>query len=61
MFGVAQRAHHALVVGDAVAVEDGDDHRAGLGFAVELAERGERRLQTRDADGEAGRRHRLAA
>ena len=30
------------------------------GFVAELAERGERRLQARDADGEAGRRHRLA-
>ena len=50
-----------LVVGDAVAVEDGDDDRAGLGLLSELAERGERRLQARHADGEAGRRHRLAA
>ena len=59
--GVAQRRDHALVVGDAVAVEHGDDHRAGLGLGVELAERGQRRLQPRHADGEAGRRHRLAA
>ncbi len=52
---------HFLVVGDAVAVEHRDHHRAGRGLAVELAEHGQRRLQARDADGEAGRRHRLAA
>ncbi len=61
MFAVAQGRHHALIVGDAVAVEDGDDHRAGFRFFAELAERGEGCLQARDADGEAGRRHRLAA
>src|SRR5665647_621911 len=59
--GGAERRYHALVVGDAVAVEYGDDDRAGARFAVELAERGQRRLQTRDADREAGGRHRLAA
>src|SRR6185437_10065387 len=49
----------ALIVGDALAVENRHDHRAGLRLAVELAERGERRLQARDADGKSGCRHRL--
>ena len=50
-----------LVVGDAVAVEHRDDSTGpGAGLVAELAERGQRRLQARDADGEAGRRHRLA-
>ena len=57
--GVAQLRDELLVAGD-VAAEDGDDDGAGLPFAAELAERAERRLQPRDADGEAGRRHRLA-
>ena len=52
---------HALVVGDAIAVEHGDDHRAAAGLGVELADERERRLQARDADGESRRRHRLAA
>ena len=59
--GVAQRRDHALVVGDAVAVEHRDHDRTGRGLGVELADQRERRLQARDADGEAGRRHRLAA
>jgi hypothetical protein len=57
--GGAQGRDHALIIGDAVAVEYGDDNRAGLAFFAELAEHRERRLQPRDADREAGRRHRL--
>ena len=58
--GVAKRRRQLLEVGDALAVEHGDEHRAGSRLFAELAERGERRLQARDADGKAGRRHRLA-
>ena len=36
--GFAQRRHHVLVVGDAVAVEHRDHHRAGRRLVVELAE-----------------------
>ncbi len=39
---VAQRLHHALIVGDAVLIEHGDDHGAGRGFGIELAEMLER-------------------
>ena len=60
-FCVAQHRHHFLIFGHALAVEYGDDHRAGCGLVVELAEQRERGLQARDADGETGRRHRLAA
>ena len=60
--GVAQRRDHLLVVGDAVAIEHGDDHRAGCGLCRRACRAGvQRRLQARHADGEAGRRHRLAA
>ena len=45
--GVAQPLHHALIVGDAVLVEHGDDHRAGLGL---------RRRSCRDACSAASRR-----
>ena len=41
--------------------EHRDHDRARRGLAVELADQRERRLQPRDADGESGRRHRLAA
>ena len=34
----AQLRDHVLIVGEAILVEHGDDHRAGLGFAVALAE-----------------------
>ncbi len=50
-----------LIVGDAVAVEHRDQHRAGRRLVIELADQGQRGLQPRHADGEAGRRHRLAA
>ena len=53
--------HHRLIVGDAVAVEDRDDDGTGLRLGVELADQRQRGLQARDSDGEAGRRHRLAA
>ena len=52
MFCVAQRRDHLLVVGDAVAVEHGDDHGAELRPGVELAEHGQRGLQPRHADRE---------
>ena len=58
---VAQRLHHLLVVGDAVLIEHGDDHGAGRGFRIELAEMLERGHEPRHADGESGGRHRLAA
>ena len=61
MFGVAQLRDHLLIIGDAVAVEHGDHHRAEFRRGVELAEHGERGLQPRHADRETGRRHRLAA
>src|SRR5262249_2466824 len=56
----AQRRHHALIVGDAIPVEYGDNHRAGRGLFADLAEMGECGLQARDADGKSGRRDRLA-
>src|SRR5262249_37335091 len=59
--GAAQARHHALVVGEAILVEDGDDHRAARGLGVELADQRKRSLQARYANGEARRRHRLAA
>src|SRR5712692_644474 len=59
--GVAQRRDHFLVVGDALLVEDGDDHGAKFGFGADLAEVLEGGEKARDADGESGRRHRLAA
>ena len=58
---VAQRLHHALIVGDAVLIEHGDDHGTGRGFRLELAEMLERGHEPRHADGESGGRHRLAA
>ena len=61
MFGVAKRRHHFLIVGEAVAIEHGDDHGAEFGRAIELAEHGQRGLQPRHADRKPGRRHRLAA
>ena len=61
MSAVAQRRDHALIVGDALAVEDRDDDRAGLRSAVELAEMHQRGRKPRHADGESGRGHRLAA
>ena len=59
--GVAQGRDHLLVVGDAVAVEHGDDDGTEFRRGVELAEHRERGLQPRHADGKTGRRHRLAA
>src|SRR5207245_912076 len=59
--GVAQGRDHLLVIGDALAVEHRDDDRAGLGLALDLAEVLQRRHQSRHADGESRRRHRLAA
>src|SRR5690348_2991100 len=57
---VAQARNHLLVIGD-VAAEHRDHDGAVVLAAVELAQHRERRLQARHADGEAGRRHRLAA
>ena len=59
--GRAQLADHVLVFGEAVLVEHGDDDRAGLGLAVELAEMLQRCGEPRHADGKSGGRHRLAA
>src|SRR5436305_9819655 len=59
--GVAQRLHHALIIGDAIAVEHGDHHRPRLRLAVELAKMGKRRLQARYPDGESGGRDVLTA
>ena len=59
--GRSQRRGHALIVGDAVLVEYGDDHRPGLRLGLDLAEMGEGGLEPRYADGEAGRGHRLSA
>src|SRR5207245_3737403 len=59
--GVAQLLHHALIVGDAVLLEHGDHYWPGRRLALDLADELERREQTRHADGESGRRHRLAA
>src|SRR3981189_2439704 len=58
--GVAQGRDHLLVIGDAIAVEHGDDDGTEFRRGVELAEHGERGLQPRHADGKAGRRYRLA-
>src|SRR3984885_915250 len=57
----AQRRHHALIVGDAILVEDSDDDRAALGLGFNLANLFQRRGQARHADGKSRRRHRLAA
>src|SRR5262249_59292273 len=57
----AQRRHHALIIGDAVAIEHCDHDRACCCLLAELAERGERGLQARHADRKTGCRHRLAA
>src|ERR1700737_2646817 len=57
--GVAQGRDHLLIIGDAIAVEQGDDDGAEIRRGVELAEHGERGLQPRHADGEARGRHRL--
>ena len=55
--GRAQRLRHLLVVGEAVLLHDEhDDGAVGDGGLV-LVERGQRRLQARHADGEAGGRH----
>ncbi len=61
MFFVAQRCDHLLVIGDAVAVEHGDDDGTEFRCGVELAEHRQCGLQPRHADGKTGRRHRLAA
>ena len=58
--GVAKLGGERLAGLHAVGAEHRDQHGAGGRLLAELAERGERRLQARDADGEAGRRHRLA-
>ena len=52
----------ALVAAEAfgIAVHDGDENRRQDLVAAELAEVLQRRHQARDADGEAGGRHRLA-
>src|SRR5258705_5327885 len=57
----AQGRDHLLIVGDAVAVEYGDDHGTEFLRGVELAEHRQRGLQPRYADRKTGRRHRLAA
>ena len=59
--GRAQLGDHVLVIGEAILVEHGDDDRAGLGLALELAEVLQRGGEPRHADGKSGRRHRLAA
>src|SRR3954463_4084594 len=59
--GGSQRCDHLLIVGDAVAVEHGDDDGAEPGLRVELAEQRQRGLKPRHADRETGRRHGLAA
>ena len=59
----AQGRDEALVVGHMVAVEHGDDDRAGLCGAGDdrTVDRAQRRQQARDADRKAGRRNRLGA
>src|SRR6478736_7221263 len=59
--GSAQGRHHLLIVGDAVAIEHGDDDGAELGPRVELAEQRQRGLEPGHADREPGRRHWLTA
>jgi hypothetical protein len=59
--GRPQGRGHALVVGEAVAVEHRHDDGAGFGLRIDLAEMHQRCEQARHADGEAGRRHRLTA
>src|SRR5665213_1376378 len=59
--GIAQLRDEFLAVRDLHAGKHRDQHRPALCFAAELAERGERGLQARYADGKSGRRHRLAA
>ena len=61
MSTLAQLRHHLLVVGEPIAVEHRDHHRADRGPGLELADQRQRRLQPRHADREPGRRHRLAA
>ena len=58
--GVAQSCGELLASPHAFGAEHGDQHRAGGRFLAELAEHRERGLQPRDADGETGRRYRLA-
>src|SRR5262249_3679157 len=58
--GVAQLLHHALIVGDAVLLEHGDDDRPGHGLALDLAEELERRKQARNAEANPGCRPGLA-
>ena len=52
-----RRLRHLLVVGEAVLLHDEHDHGAVGGGGLVLVDGGERRLQARDADGEAGGRH----
>src|SRR5262249_22386505 len=59
--GVAQGRNHALIIGDALAVENRHHHRARFWPDVDFAEVGERRQQPRHADRKTGRRHALAA
>ena len=51
---------HALIVGDAVAVEHQHDDGAGRGAALILPEQLQAIEQARHADGDAGGRHLLA-
>src|SRR5262249_20975470 len=54
---IPEPADHRLVVGKTAAVHDQHDHRTLRVASLVLAEGGERGLQPRDADREAGRRH----
>src|SRR5580704_607203 len=59
--GLAQGRRHALIVGDAVLVEHGDDDGPGLRSGLDLAEMSEGSLEPGYADGEAGCGYRLSA
>src|SRR5436190_4340274 len=55
--GLAQRLRHLLVAWQLGLIHDEDDHGTARGGGIGLADGRERRLQARDADGEAGGRH----
>ena len=57
----AKLCHHALIVGEPILIEHGDNDWAGLGLVVKLADVLERRGESRHADGKSGGWHRLAA
>src|SRR5262249_16647849 len=59
VLSVAQLRHQALIVGNGNVGKYRHHDRPRLGFALDLAEKLQRRHQPRHADGESGRRHGL--